>query len=629
MQSKRSCFNGPVFRKNLTRFAPAWLLYTLCLILGTLLIYNNGGTAKQWHFAANMLEMPQIMGLINLLYAPIVVQLLFGDLYSSRMCNALHAMPLRRETWYCTHILSGLSFAAIPMLVMSLLVSLLSAGSIIRSAWQIAWLTFAASMLEFVCFFGIALLSAMCAGNRLTMVLLYSLINGGAFIAYWLIDTVYTPMLYGVVTPDTLAENLTPIAHILDNAFLKTPDTLYDLRQLYGDKLEGAVSSFVILSESWTTLLIWAGVGIGFALVGLWLYQKRDLECAGDALAFRILEPAFQVLGALVASAAAQFLLYMFMNQQTSNYLFLASGLVVGWFTCRMLIERSTHVFRLRSWLGLAGLTAVLAVSLVCTHMDIFGIAVWQPRLEDIRSAELSNARDLQLTDKEDIQKILNMQSEALSTRLEDPGTYIQDENGQWVRFYDNNITVEEREEYSKIESRKVFYTTITYTLNSGKTISRRYNIWADGQAGDDAREILSRWELVNDDRVYVNGNKTEQRVLDLVLQNPEALYIEGVSGSIEKPDREMLEGLIAAIRADCEDGNMAQSSYLHTGHFRQEFPDSATGYYYRQNLYVDFTGNNYSWSVSVYPECEHTLNWLRENDLLRWDVFQTNLAWY
>lgn len=629
MQSKRSCFNGPVFRKNLTRFAPAWLLYTLCLILGTLLIYNNGGTAKQWHFAANMLEMPQIMGLINLLYAPIVVQLLFGDLYSSRMCNALHAMPLRRETWYCTHILSGLSFAAIPMLVMSLLVSLLSAGSIIRSAWQIAWLTFAASMLEFVCFFGIALLSAMCAGNRLTMVLLYSLINGGAFIAYWLIDTVYTPMLYGVVTPDTLAENLTPIAHILDNAFLKTPDTLYDLRQLYGDKLEGAVSSFVILSESWTTLLIWAGVGIGFALVGLWLYQKRDLECAGDALAFRILEPAFQVLGALVASAAAQFLLYMFMNQQTSNYLFLASGLVVGWFTCRMLIERSTHVFRLRSWLGLAGLTAVLAVSLVCTHMDIFGIAVWQPRLEDIRSAELSNAWDLQLTDKEDIQKILNMQSEALSTRLEDPGTYIQDENGQWVRFYDNNITVEEREEYSKIESRKVFYTTITYTLNSGKTISRRYNIWADGQAGDDAREILSRWELVNDDRVYVNGNKTEQRVLDLVLQNPEALYIEGVSGSIEKPDREMLEGLIAAIRADCEDGNMAQSSYLHTGHFRQEFPDSATGYYYRQNLYVDFTGNNYSWSISVYPECEHTLNWLRENDLLSWDVFETNLAWY
>ena len=41
MQSKKSCFNGPVFRKNLTRFAPAWILYTLCLILGMTLLYTD------------------------------------------------------------------------------------------------------------------------------------------------------------------------------------------------------------------------------------------------------------------------------------------------------------------------------------------------------------------------------------------------------------------------------------------------------------------------------------------------------------------------------------------------------------------------------------------------------------
>lgn len=629
MQSKKSCFNGPVFRKNLTRFAPAWLLYTLCLILGTLLIYSNGGTAKQWHFAVNMLEMPQIMGLINLVYAPVVAQLVFGDLYSGRMCNALHAMPMRRETWYVTHILSGLTFAAIPMLVMSLLTMLLSTGSIIENAWQIPWLVFAASMLEFVCFFGIALLCTMCAGNRLTMVLLYGLVNAGAFIAYWLIDTVYTPMLYGVITPDALAEALTPIAHMLDNVFLEAEDSLYGLREVYGETLEGAVSTFHIVTENWITLLVWAVVGLGFGLVGLVLYKKRDLECAGDALAFRILEPVFQVLGALVAAAAAQFLLYMFTSTQVSNYLFLVSGLVVGWFACRMLIERSTHVFKLRSWLGLAGLTAALVVSLVCTHMDIFGIETWQPKLEDIRSAEISGSMDYQLTDKTDIQKILNMQSEALSTRLVEPGTYIQDENDQWVRFSDNNVTVEEREEYSKIESRKVFYTTITYTLNSGKTISRRYNLWADGQAGDDAREILSRWEIVNNDRVYANGRPTEQRVLDLVLQNPESLYIEGVEGSIEEPDRELLEGLIAAIQADCEDGNMSQSSSLHTGHFRQVAPNLEGGYYYRNYLNIDITGNNYGWYFNVYAECEHTLRWLRENNLLTFDVFETNLAWY
>lgn len=629
MRSKKSFFNGTVFKKNMTRFAPAWLLYTLCLILGTLLIYSNGGTAKQWHFAANMTEMPQVMGVINLLYAPIVAMLLFGDLYNSRMCNALHAMPIRRESWYFTNILSGLAFAAVPMLVMSLLSTLLCTGSIIQNAWQIPWLIFAASMLEFVCFFGIALLCVMCAGNRLTMALLYGLVNAGAFILYWLIDTVYTPMLYGVITPDALAETLTPIANMVDNAFLKTEHVLYDLRQLFGEKLEGAVSAFEIVTENWVTLLLWAWVGIGFALAGLVLYRKRDLECAGDALAFRMLEPAFQVLGAVVAAAAAQFLLYMFMGQQTSNYLFLFSGLLVGWFACRMLIERSTRVFRLRSWLGLAGLTAVLAVSLVCTHMDIFGIETWQPKLEDIQSVTLTGTGNYKLTDEEDIQKILNMQSEALDSRLEDSGTYIQDENGQWVLFYDNNVTVEEREEYAKIESRKVFSTSITYTLNNGKIIRRSYNIWADGQAGDDAREILSRWEIVNDDWVYVNGNPTEQRVLDLVLQNPEALYIESISGSIEKPDREMLEGLIAAIQADCEAGNMAQGSTLHTGHFRRENPDAVGGYYYRNYIQVNITGNNYGWYLNIYADCEHTLNWLREQNLLTYDVYETNLAWY
>lgn len=629
MQSKKSCFNGPVFRKNLTRFAPAWLLYGLCLVLGILLLYSNGGTMKQWHFAANLTEMPQVVSFLNLIYAPIVAQLVFGDLFSSRMCNALHAMPIRRESWYVTHILSGLSFAAIPTLVMSILATVLSTGSIIENAWQIPWLIFAASMLEFVCFFGIAALCVMCAGNRLTMVLLYALVNAGAYITFWLIDTVYTPMLYGVITPSTLAETLTPIGHMVDNAFLRTPHAIYDLREIYGDKLEGAVSTFIIVTESWNTLLIWAGVGIGFTLVGLVLYKNRDLECAGDALAFRILEPAFQVLGALVAATAAQFLLHMFTGVQESNYLFLISGLVVGWFACRMLIERSTRVFRLRSWLGLAGLAVALAVSLLCTHLDVFGIETWQPKLEDIESAKLSTAWNYEYTEEEDLQKILDMQSEALSSRLEDSGNYIQDENGQWVRFTDYNVTVEEREKYSNIECRKAFHTTITYTLKNGKLVQRNYCIWSDGQAGDNARNLLSRWEVITNDRIYENGLPTEERVLDRVMQNPEGLYIEGLAEEIEAPDRALLDSLLAAVQADCEEGNMAQYYYLHNGHFRKENPDSEAGYYYRGSLQVNLSGGGYGVYLDIFPECRHTLKWLEDHGWLAYEIFENNLAWY
>ena len=627
MQSKTSFFNKTVFRKNLTRFAPAWGLYTLCLILGTLLIYSNGGTMKQFHFAANMAEMPQYMSLINLIYAPLVVQLLFGDLYNSRMCNALHAMPLRRESWFFTNILSGLMFSVVPTLVMTVLSMFLCVGSIMQNAWQIPWLVFAAANLEYICFFGIALFSALCVGNRLSMVLIYGVLNAGAFIAYWLINTIYTPLLYGVVTPDALADALTPMAQMLDDCFIET-DQLYNLRKIFGEKLEGAVAAFEV-TENWSTLFIWAAVGIGFTLIALVLYKKRDLECAGDAMAFKLLEPVFQVLGAVVTAAAAQFFVSEFLGFYGQyNYLFLGTGLVIGWFASRMLVERSTRVFRLKNWVGLGSLAGAIAVSLFLTHIDILGIETWQPKLEDVKSVTLSY--NYELTDKEDIQKILNLQSEALDTRLEDSGAYIQDENGQWVLFRGVE-TSEEMDEWQDYDSRYAYSADFTYTLESGKEVSRRYPIWFDGQAAGDAREILSRWEFVNGgkDIVYINGRETEISVLDEVLDTLEELYVEGVSGSVKDIDRAMAEELIAAIKADCDAGNMAQVRYLHSGHFRKPNPEKTGEYYYRPYLYVSLSGKNYGWGMDIYPECENTLNWLREHDLLTYNIMENTLCFY
>ena len=104
MPSKTSCFNKTVFQKNLTRFAPVWVLYLLCLLLGMMMLYAGDGDGQGYWFADNMSEMIQLMAFVNLIYAPLVAALLFGDLYNSRMCNALHAMPLRRESWFLTNI---------------------------------------------------------------------------------------------------------------------------------------------------------------------------------------------------------------------------------------------------------------------------------------------------------------------------------------------------------------------------------------------------------------------------------------------------------------------------------------------------------------------------------------------
>lgn len=628
MRSKRSCYDSVIFRKNLTRFAPAWGLYTLCLALGILLTYHNGGTAKAFHFGSNLADLIPIMSMINLIYAPLVAQLLFGDLYTARMCNALHAMPVRRECWLVTNVLSGLAFSLIPTAIMVIICLPLLSGSYFVNAWQIPLYVFVGINLEYICFFGMAVFCALCVGNRLSMVMLYGLLNFGAVIAYWLIDTLYTPMLYGVVTPTQLVGNLFPVAQFLDKTFIET-GSLYNLREIFGDELKGAFATFT-LTEHWSMLLIWAGVGIGFLALALVLYQKRNLECAGDAMAFKVLEPVFQILCAVVTAAAAQFFITDFLGfNDRYYYIFLVAGLIIGWFACRMLIERSSRVFRLKNWYGLAVLTAAIALSLFLTYVDIFGIEDWTFNVEEIESATLSY--NYELTEEEDIQKVLDMQSEALQTRLEDSGAYLQDENGQWVRFLDNGLTSEELKEYAELDARYAYYVNLTYTLKSGKEVTRRYPIWADSKAADGARDIFSRWEHVagRNDRIYVNGKETEISVLEEVLNTLESMHVDGMEPIAEGIDRAMAEDLLTAIKADCEEGNMAQVRYLHQGHFRKENPENESGYYYRPYLYLDLNGKNYGWGIDIYPECENTLQWLREHDMLYYEIMDNTLCFY
>ena len=162
MKSKTSFFNKTVFLKNLTRFAPVIGGYTLCLVLGMMMLYqDNRDMGRTFWFASRIAGNLQLMGLVNLLFAPLVAMLLFGDLYNSRMCNALHAMPVRRETLFLTNVVSGLLFSMIPTAVMALLSVPLLNATIVENAWQIALLWYVGTNLQFITFFGVAIFSVL------------------------------------------------------------------------------------------------------------------------------------------------------------------------------------------------------------------------------------------------------------------------------------------------------------------------------------------------------------------------------------------------------------------------------------------------------------------------------------
>ena len=129
MKSRISYFDKTVFKKNLPRFAPAWGLCTVWLVLAIVTICMYPEMA-----GSNLMDMGQAYCVFTFLYAPLCTQLLFGDLlYNTRMCNALHALPLKRDTWFFTNVASGFAFFLIPTVTSARLAALLLGLGVFRT----------------------------------------------------------------------------------------------------------------------------------------------------------------------------------------------------------------------------------------------------------------------------------------------------------------------------------------------------------------------------------------------------------------------------------------------------------------------------------------------------------------
>ena len=182
MKSKTSFFNLTALKKSILRFAPVWALYSVFLLL---ILFAISGQ-KPVHMARDILEITRLACWGNLLYAGIVAMCLFGDLYKTRLCCALHAFPMRREGWLLTNIASGLLFSLIPNALVCALTSI-QLGAYSFYIWNLFWV----SALQYLFFFGTAVLSALCAGNRLGMAAIYSMIHFIVVLVYFLAEVIY------------------------------------------------------------------------------------------------------------------------------------------------------------------------------------------------------------------------------------------------------------------------------------------------------------------------------------------------------------------------------------------------------------------------------------------------------
>ncbi|MBQ3543302.1 MAG: hypothetical protein IJA45_09300 [Oscillospiraceae bacterium] len=532
--------------KDLTRFAPAWGLYLIGLLM--LLIPNlvdyDPDTA-----AMTLGEAFGALGVLNFLYAALCAQLLFGDLFQSRLCNALHAMPLKRGDWFFSHVAAGLSFSLVPNTVCALVIM-----QFLEEFWFVSLFWLGAMTLEFLFFFGLAVLSVFCVGSRFAMVAVYGILNFLSLLALWFAKTVFEPLLFGLYVSAEPFYVLSPVVQ------LAMGQEYICFERLAGDWV------FTGLGDGWGYLLILAGIGLGLGALALLLYRRRALETAGDFMAVRSLAPVFCAVYTLTVVALFAAMGELFMGEMIY---FFPIGFLVGFFTSQMLLRRTVKVFTRKVFLWFGIFAGVLAACVALLILDPTGYSRWIPEPSQVVKVEISdNLPDEWLYN--------GLYRDAESLELEDPADIAA------IVELHRQVT-EKRGDFPSKE--RTVSLQMVYTLQNGDQVTRVYENCVPAQP---LAEFFSRPECV------------------LGLQGDQDAFIAGVPYvHIEhgKITGEHVKELLQAIIADCEAGTMAQGPLYHD---------------YNKELvvtWVDFllTDGTYR-ELMIYSGAENTARWLKEN---------------
>ncbi|MDY4753773.1 MAG: hypothetical protein SO355_00305 [Candidatus Faecousia sp.] len=606
MKLKKACYDPAFCRMGLKRFSPVSILYTLVLVLLTLANVNLGA---DMHGTAVMAlqNFCQITLVLQFGYAFILVQLLLGDLYNPRLCFAIHSLPVTRGGWFGTQVIQGI-LSVIPGI-------LISAGMMAVSVTRFRFLIplwMGTTLLQFLFFFGLALLCGVGAGNRMGMAVLYGLANFFGLVISWARLKIFAPLIYGMYIPDTKII-LCPLSRMLYSELFRA-----EYSQIFTRNLEDGpmaffgseeISQVELVPVSIWTNVFFAALGILAIFFAMKLLNRRKPECAGDLLAFHVTEPVVLVLCTFCSGVVFHAVSGIF--GWNLSYLMLALGLVLGYYLCLMLLKRRVNVFTGKSFLPLAAMCALVLLALGITGLDLFGITYRMPETEQVESVRLRlpiGYHDaFTATETADIENILTLQRDALEEHRQREAARPLLER----IFGSEDEDIEFDKDDGSFERAGRMY--ITYTLKNGSVFSRCYLYHETSPHLEILQNIYSRPEFVFSDFGFdvfsqedVYGLLETTQLVQLNCWH-ESGDIAGYSQSKTiNISREDWKALLDALLEDSKAGKLSQSYTLHDVWC---YADSINFIY--PSSYFDGMD---CLTVDVFGDSENTLNWLIEH---------------
>ena len=538
MRLKVSFCNKTVLKTDIVRFAPLWGGYTLMLALLTLMCIRAPGESPEYAYA----EMVRLfsaraghMVFINGFYALAVVQALWGDLLTPRLCNSLHAMPVTRDGFFGAHLVSGVLFAIVPNVLVYSLAALMVPGEIAAAPLM----TLAAACLQYLFYLGAALVAVQLAGNRMGMVLAYGMLNFFSILVYWFCAQVFTPLTYGTEANVNWMANICPTVVMYRGSYfiplehyLDTPTaSIY-----YYDGMERG--------RLWVPAMACALVGVGLIALAQFLYRRRKLESAGDLLAYPGLAPVFLVMNTLMVAAFIHLGVSLMDFEAVSQYFFLPLGLIVGYVSGLMLLRRTTRVFRKRLLLPLAGILVLCALTVCGIYTDVFKVIRRVPQENQVMSVTVEpvngnyGRKPLEVTDREKIQAILSYHRESLNGWQDQVRDALLQKTGCWKPGAYFNVRLE-------------------YKLENGQSMARRYALRRDFYSSPEFMKVMSAPEL------SLGCTEAELREkIDRAEYVMYGMYAQDEDGSYRTVDFEDRDGLCDAMMMDSREGTLLNYSF-------------------------------------------------------------------
>ena len=497
MRSKTSCFNGTLFRKNLSRYWPLWglasfggAMFPLAMLLELL---HNGFRfwspleTRQAYYTVLSYGVP----VISIVYAILCAMAVWSYLYNARSVGMMHTLPIRREGLFVTNVLSGLTMMAIPYAVtgvLLVLVTMLFGGFEPMGVL----VTVLGVMGESLFFFGLATFCAFIVGNVFMLPALYGLLNFIAVLTDFMVNLLAQGFCFGLNSSYSgTVEWLSPVVYLVQKI---SPNSTYETQwvtdRLGGQRYETSVLTSVTLENGW---LIAAYAAAGAVLLGLaWLlYRRRRSESAGDVVAVGWMKPVFRYGCAVYAAILGGRLLYALLwdSFQSGRYftvlpmiLCMIAGGAIGYYAASMLLAKTPRVFK-TTWKGM--LAVALGCAALCGAMkyDLFGVTRRIPAPDSVKLVNVYAAgSNYYLTPgKDDVliekvrtlhQTIIDDKDYIMST-AEGRSVYMETEEGSYTIGAPASEIVS-----TSVSSFANTSVRFTYTLNSGLKVERRYNLY-------------------------------------------------------------------------------------------------------------------------------------------------------